>query len=306
MLDEWPEHPDRLSRARDGGGALQNPGMHVEAAADPFTAQMLDYYRATAPAYDDWAGGVHLKAAARVAQLATINAGDVVVDAGCGTGLLARVLAAERRHLGRIIGVDVSLSMLEVAETNRPRDAPVSFGRGVVEHLVLRDKTVDVVVLGLVLSLVARPEAALLEARRVLRPGGRIVISETQRSLLSEVDAMFLAELRDLGTVFHIPDRPASHARLGEPQTLAELLHQTGFTDVQTSSMVVGNHTADARTFIELMREEGPWTYTMLNLLGPGARERLEQRLTGTVRFSEEGGPFLYHRPFSFAVGRRV
>jgi ubiquinone/menaquinone biosynthesis C-methylase UbiE len=280
--------------------------MQVEAAADPFTELMLDYYRAAAPRYDDWAGGVHLKAAARLAQLAAIQPNDVVVDAGCGTGLVARVLAAERRRVGRILGVDMSLAMLEVAETNRPRDAPVTFGRGLAEHLVLRDKTVDVVILGLVLSLTARPDEVLLEARRVLRPGGRVVISETQRSLYSEVDQIFFAELNDLFQLFPIPARPESHSRLGEPQMMRRLLEQTGFKDIRTSSMVVGNHVTDAHAFIELMRDEGPWTHSMVRLLGPGARARLEHRLTGTVRFSEEGGPFLYHRPYSFAVAQRI
>lgn len=306
MLDELPGRSGRLSRSRDGGLAVQNPRMQVEAAADPFTELMLNYYQAAAPRYDDWAGGVHLKAAARLAQLAAIQTNDVVVDAGCGTGLVARILAAERRRVGRVVGVDMSLAMLEVAETNRPRDAPVTFGRGLAEHLVLRDKTVDVVILGLVLSLTAHPEEVLLEARRVLRPGGRIVISETQRSLYSDVDRMFYAELSDLFQLFPIPARPESHARLGEPQVLRELLEQTGFTDIRTSSMVVGNHVADAHAFIELMRDEGPWTHSMVRLLGPGARERLEHRLTGTVRFSEEGGPFHYHRPYGFGAARRA
>ena len=280
--------------------------MGVDTATDPFTSLLLAYYEQAAPRYDDWAGGVHRKAAARLAQLAAVQPGELVVDAGCGTGLFVRAITSDGHRPVRILGVDVSQPMLDIAEASGPGDPTVTFGRGVVEDLVLRDAQVDVVALGLVLSDVADPEAVLAEARRVLRPGGRIVVSECRRSLQTEVDAMFFTELRELALVFRIPERPASHRLLGEPPVLRGLLEEAGFGEAHTSSMVVGNHTEDAHAFVDLMRDEGPWTHTMVGLLGPAARERLERRLTGTVRFSEDGGPFLYHRPFTFAVARRL
>lgn len=286
--------------------AIQNPIVGVETAADPFTSLLLAFYEQAAPRYDDWAGGVHRKAAARLAQLAAVKPGELVVDAGCGTGLFVRAVTSDGGRAARVLGVDVSQPMLDIAEAGCTNDPTVTFGRGIVEDLVLRDNQVDVVALGLVLSDVADPEAVLLEARRVLRPGGRVVVSEFRRSLQTEVDAMFFTELRELALLFRIPERPASHRLLGEPHVMRGLLEEAGFGDVRTSSMVVGNHTEDARAFVELMRDEGPWTHTMVGLLGPVARERLERRLTGTVRFSEEGGPFLYHRPFTFAVATRL
>lgn len=276
------------------------------ASTDPFTEMVLRFYQEAAPLYDDWADGVHRKAAARLAQLAAVQPGEFVVDAGCGTGLLANSLAGVLRTGGRVVGIDLSPAMLEVAEAHRPADAPVAFGHGVVEQLVPRSKTVDVVVLGLVLSYTKDPEVVLREARRVLRPGGRVVISEYRPSLVTEVDEIFYAELRDLAdVVFRVPERGLGHHPFGEPAVLERILEGNGFGDVRTSSMLVGNHTADASSFVELMRYATPWTHALLRVMGPAARERLEQRLTGTLRFSREPEAFRYHLPYSFAVGQR-
>jgi ubiquinone/menaquinone biosynthesis C-methylase UbiE len=278
----------------------------VQAPVDPFTEVMLEFYEETASLYDDWAGGVNRKAAARLAALADVQPEEVVIDAGCGTGLVTRMLGVDRSKGGRALGVDISPAMLDVAEANRPRGKAITFTQGTVEDLVLPDKSVDVVIMGLVLAYTADPEAVLQEARRVLRPGGRVTISGQQRSLMTAVDEVFFAELLDVASTFGLPRRRDEHAMLGEPWMLKGLLEEAGFSDVRTSNMLVGNHTEDAHSFVDLMRYEGPWPHAVIRLMGPGARARLEKRLTGTVRFSKEGGEFIYHRPFSFATGRKV
>ncbi|MGH7686347.1 MAG: class I SAM-dependent methyltransferase [Candidatus Dormibacteria bacterium] len=279
--------------------------MNVEAATDPYTELLLEYYRSAAPVYDDWAGGVHRKTAQRLAQLAAVRPHDVVVDAGCGTGLVMRSFGAEGRRAARIVGIDISPAMLDIAHAQRPAGMPTAFGQGLVEDLLLRNDTADVVILGLVLADTAEPMAVLHEARRVLRHGGRVIVSVMRQSLLTEVDSLFLAELRDVAQLIRLPERPRTHDTIGEPHVLKRMLDSAGFLEIQTSSMVVGNHTENAHDFIELMRYESPWMYSMVKLLGPTPRERLERRLTGTLRFSEEGEEFRYHLPFTFAVATR-
>ncbi|MEX1183745.1 MAG: class I SAM-dependent methyltransferase, partial [Gemmatimonadota bacterium] len=97
----------------------------------------------------------------------------VVGDLGCGTGAVSAELAP---HVERVIAVDESKAMLGAA---RRRLAPfdnVELRAGALEALPLGDHELDAAVLSLVLHYVMEPAVALVEARRVLRPGGRIVV----------------------------------------------------------------------------------------------------------------------------------
>ncbi len=96
-----------------------------------------------------------------------------VGDLGCGTGQLAETLAP---FVGRILAVDDSPAMLEAARARLDRWENVEVRQGELEALPLPDGTLDVAILSLVLHYTAEPINALTEARRVLRPSGRILI----------------------------------------------------------------------------------------------------------------------------------
>ncbi|MDQ3346890.1 MAG: metalloregulator ArsR/SmtB family transcription factor [Acidobacteriota bacterium] len=99
----------------------------------------------------------------------------VVGDLGCGTGHLAAALAP---FVARVIAVDRSGEMLQAAR-RRLRDLPhVEVKRGELESLPIADQELDAATLLLVLHHVADPAAALAEAARVLKPGGRLVIAD--------------------------------------------------------------------------------------------------------------------------------
>jgi ubiquinone/menaquinone biosynthesis C-methylase UbiE len=108
-----------------------------------------------------------------VGLLALLDGGWTVGDLGCGTGRVSEVVAP---FVQRVIAVDSSAAMLAAARGRLGSVANVEVRAGELEHLPLADGELDAALLSLVLNYVAEPDAALAEAARVLRPGGRLVV----------------------------------------------------------------------------------------------------------------------------------
>src|SRR5271169_4148715 len=107
--------------------------------------------------------------------------GERVLDIGSGPGLMAAELAAAVGPQGRVDGIDASDSMLAIANEQERADtsAPITFTAGEAVALPFGEETFDVVVSTQVYEYVSDIPLALAKARRVLRPGGRIVILDT-------------------------------------------------------------------------------------------------------------------------------
>ena len=116
--------------------------------------------------------------AMRLVQWAGVSPGDVVVDLAAGTGAVARAAARAAGSNGRVIANDLSVTMLdESVRTREPRAAAISQLVGPADRLDLPDSSVDVVLCQHGLTFMPDRAAALREARRVLRPGGALVVS---------------------------------------------------------------------------------------------------------------------------------
>jgi len=104
-----------------------------------------------------------------------------VLDIGSGPGLMAAELAAAVGPDGRVDGIDVSDSMLAIANEQQRTgtSAPITFTAAAATDLPFADESFDVVVSTQVYEYVSDIPLALAQARRVLRPGGRIVILDT-------------------------------------------------------------------------------------------------------------------------------
>lgn len=122
------------------------------------------------------------RAFGRLAALSRAEAGDRVLDVGCGTGHLTRHMAAQVGPTGKVTGVDPSPPVLDYARRTRqrPGGAPCTYREGIAESLDLPDASFDTVVTSLMLHHLPeelRPKA-LREMHRVLRPGGRLLVVE--------------------------------------------------------------------------------------------------------------------------------
>lgn len=125
--------------------------------------------------------------------LAELKPGETVLDLGCGGGFDCFLAANAVGPTGRVIGVDMTEEMIVAARANAERGGygNVEFRLGDVEHLPIDDASVDVVISNCVINLVPDKRRAFAEAFRVLRPGGRLHVSDIV------LNGPIPAELRD-------------------------------------------------------------------------------------------------------------
>jgi 2-polyprenyl-3-methyl-5-hydroxy-6-metoxy-1,4-benzoquinol methylase len=100
-----------------------------------------------------------------------------LLDAGCGSGQFALAMAARGAE---VIGIDLSPEMIRLAQENAAQlglEAAITWEVGPVDHLPLRDRSVDAIHARMVLPFVPDIPAALHEFRRVLRPDGHVLVS---------------------------------------------------------------------------------------------------------------------------------
>lgn len=155
--------------------------------------------------------------------IAALETGETVLDLGSGGGFDCFLAAEEVGPTGQVIGVDMTPKMVEKARENAAENGAtnVDFRLGEIEHLPVADESVDVVISNCVVNLSPDKPQVFRETYRVLRPGGRLAIS----------DVVLTAELpADLAA-----DPESVAGCVGGASTMSELeemLADAGFVDV--------------------------------------------------------------------------
>ena len=200
---------------------------------------------------DVWTLGLHRLWKRQAMKLLALQPGQRVLDVATGTGDLAFVEKAAVGTQGQVVGVDSCAAMLEVAR-QRHRGA-VDFQEGDAMDLQFPDASFDVITIGFGLRNVADRSRALREFRRVLRPGGRLMVLDfstpTSKPLKALHDLFYFVVMPKVGRVvaWH---RDAHHYTAASIRTwlsrdeLSEAMLEAGFVDARYVSLSTGFGTA--------------------------------------------------------------
>lgn len=133
-------------------------------------------YDACADSYDRHISRLASPLARHICFLAKLRSGDQVLDVGCGSGVATREAARCVRPSGYVLGIDLSAGMIAIAKSVKTAD-PVEYRAMDAEALLLPDQSFDAVISLCAVLHFPAIATALSEMYRVLRPGGRLVVS---------------------------------------------------------------------------------------------------------------------------------
>jgi SAM-dependent methyltransferase len=248
----------------------------------------------------DWGAGSYEATAEELAPVADavvgqagLSAGDYVLDVACGTGNAALSAAA----LGaRVLGVDAAPRLLAVArERARAQGLLVDFREGDLLALPLEDEEVDVALSVFGVIFAPDPEQSLREVRRVLRRGGRLLLSAWVPA--GPIDAMLGAMGRIVGRLTQAP--PPQRFPWSDPSAVGPLAGGVGLTLETTISSQLPIRGPSPAAYVAAGAEHPMAVAIRPMIERAGAADELQAAMTDVLReANEDPSGFLVHSPY--------
>jgi SAM-dependent methyltransferase len=237
-----------------------------------------------APSYVDTFGALTAEAIPALLDAAGVTRGSKALDVGTGPGLVAAAVVARG---GEVIGVDFSEAMLAEARQRYPE---IEFRQGSADALPFEDGTFDAVVSNLVFHHLGRPEQALREAYRVLRPGGRVGFTVWgDPSRLEAIGLFFSAVVKHMGAA-ELPNGPLFG--VSDFDVFHRLVGEAGFRDTAVREVPIAWKTTSADTLITGF---GDWA--QMSAWPEEGRAAVEADVRAGARAYERGGVLTIPNP---------
>ena len=240
--------------------------------------------------------------AADLVELADLRHGERVLDVACGTGVVARLAAQHVGTTGEVTGLDLNASMLIVARSlPAPPGAPLTWVEGSAQAMPLPDAAFDVVLCQQGFQFFPDPRAALHEMKRVLVPGGRVLLSLWEGPTPYTV-AMSAAVERHAGLEAATTLRRSRYCP--DPESVRHLMEDAGFRDAHTRARTLTRRLSGVSDFVLRHLAATP-VAGVVAALSEGARATLADEVSIALRPYEDAEGIVFPEVVNVVTGLR-
>jgi SAM-dependent methyltransferase len=259
----------------------------------------FDGWQRAAEHYPGAFGPLTVQATASILDAVQVTPRVRLLDVASGPGYVA---AAAAEQGARVHGVDFSPAMVAEAQRRYPA---LTFTEGDAEHLPFPDRTFDAVVMNFGLLHLERPETALAEAYRVLRPGGRYAFTVWAAPDRAVGFGVVLRSIEAHGTMdVGLPDGPPFF-RFSDPTECRRCLLDTGFVQPEVRELPLVWRVASPGVVFDAVSRGGVRTAAVLRAQTPEALDRIRGAVIESIQPYAQGGAFAIPMPAVLASAAR-